>query len=222
MAMLMGSMFLLPVFMQELQGLPATDAELALLPRTIAMMFVSPLIGRYYNRTGPAPLIATGVVVFILGSWPLGHVTAFTTTGDLVVPLALTGAGLAFLFVPLATAALASIPRPLLADATGLNNFLRQIAGSIGLTVFATLFTRYAATAHAGLADQVSVLRPEVAGAARAAAAVVAREAAVIGFDRTFLLQAVMFLFLLPLLFFLRTPRGADSAPPATIHVAAE
>jgi DHA2 family multidrug resistance protein len=158
----------------------------------------------------------------MIGSWQLGHVTALTTTGDLVVPLALTGAGLAFLFVPLATAALASIPRPLLADATGLNNFLRQISGSIGLTVFATLFTRYAATARAGLADQVSALRPEVAGAARAAAAAVAREGTVIGFDRTFLLQAVMFLFLLPLLFFLRAPREAGSAPPAAIHAAAE
>ncbi len=222
MAMLMGSMFLLPVFMQELQGLPATDAGLALLPRTIAMMVVSPLIGRYYNRTGPAVLIATGVVLFMIGSWQLGHVTALTKTGDLVVPLALTGAGLAFLFVPLATAALASIPRPLLADATGLNNFQRQISGSIGLTVFATLFTRSAATARAGLADQVSALRPEVTGAARAAAAAVAREGTVIGFDRTFLLQAVMFLFLLPLLFFLRAPREAGSAPPAAIHAAAE
>ena len=79
--------------------------------------------------------------------------------------------------------------------------------------------TREAEGAVAALDE---MLRPEVAGAARAAAAVVAREAAVIAFDRTFLLQAVMFLFLLPLLFFLRTPRGADSAPPATIHVAAE
>ena len=222
MAMLMGSMFLLPVFMQELQGLPATNAGLALVPRTIAMMVVSPLVGRFYNRTGPAVLIAAGVLLFMIGSWQLGHVTALTSTGELVVPLALTGAGLAFLVVPLATAALASIPRSLLADATGLNNFLRQIAGSVGLTIFATLFTHYAATARAGLAAQVSALRPEVAGAARAAAAAVAREGAVIGFDRTFLLQAVMFLFLLPLLYFVRTPREQESAPPAAVHAVAE
>jgi len=222
MAMLMGSMFLLPVFMQELQGLPATEAGLALLPRTIAMMIVSPLIGRYYNRIGPAPIIGFGVVLFMVGSWQLGHVTALTSTGDLVVPLALTGAGLACLFVPLATAALAAIPRPLLADATGLNNFLRQVSGSIGLTVFATLFTRYAATARFGLAAQVSALRPALHGGAARAAAAVAREGTVIGFDRTFLLQAVMFLFLLPLLFFVRTPRDDRSAPPAALQVAAE
>jgi len=223
MAMLMGSMFLLPVFMQELQGLPATDAGLALLPRTIAMMIVSPLIGRFYNRIGPAPIIAVGVALFMVGSWQLGHVTALTSTGELVVPLALTGAGLACLFVPLATAALASIPRPLLADATGLNNFLRQVAGSVGLTIFATLFTRYAATARAGLAAQVSILRPEVHGNLRGAVIAVAREGTVIGFDRTFLLQAVMFLFLLPLLYFLRGSRAGGSAPPpAAVHVAAE
>jgi DHA2 family multidrug resistance protein len=223
MAMLMGSMFLLPVFMQELQGLPATDAGLALLPRPIAMMVVSPLIGRYYNRIGPASMIAFGVALFMIGSWQLGHVTAVTSTGELIVPLALTGAGLACLFVPLATAALASIPRALLADATGLNNFLRQVAGSVGLTIFATLFTNYAATARAGLASQVSVLRPEVHANLRGAAIAVAREGTVIGFDRTFLLQAVLFLFLLPLLYFLRAPREAASAsPPVAVHLAAE
>jgi DHA2 family multidrug resistance protein len=222
MGMLMGSMFLLPVFMQELQGLPATDSGLALLPRTLAMMIVSPLIGRYYNRIGPAVLIAFGVLLFVVGSWQLGRVTALTSTSDLVVPLALTGAGLACLFVPLATAALANIPRALLADATGLNNFLRQIAGSVGLTIFATLFTRYAASARAGLADQVSALRPELHTNLGAAATAVAREGAVIGFDRTFLLQALLFLFLLPLLYFLRTPRGPRTAAPATAHVAVE
>ena len=67
-AMLMGSMFLLPVFMQELQGLPATEAGLALLPRTIAMMVVSPLIGRSTTASDRRPSIALGVVLFMVGS----------------------------------------------------------------------------------------------------------------------------------------------------------
>jgi MFS transporter, DHA2 family, multidrug resistance protein len=216
-AMLMGSMFLLPVFMQELQHLPATDAGLALMPRTIAMMILSPIVGRLYNRVGPALLIGSGVPLFMLGSWQLGHVTSLTSTHELIVPLALTGGGIACLFVPLNTAALASIPRPLLADAAGLNTFLRQIGGSIGLTVFADLFTRYSAEARAALGAQVSPLRPELAGPLPAIAARVAREGAVIGFDRTFLLQASLFLFLLPLLYFLRS-RRADAAPAAALH----
>ena len=45
--------------------------------------------------------------------------------------------------MPLTTVALASIPRNKLADATGLNSLVRQIGGSLGLAVFATLMTRY-------------------------------------------------------------------------------
>jgi len=217
MAMLMGSMFLLPVFMQELQRLPATDAGLALIPRTIAMMILSPIVGRLYNRVGPALLIAFGVPLFMVGSWQLGHVTSLTSSEQLIVPLALTGGGIACLFVPLNTAALASIPRPLLADAAGLNTFLRQIGGSIGLTIFANMFTRYSTIARTALANQVSVLRPEAAGPLPAVAARVAREGTVIGFERTFLLQAVLFLFLLPLLYFLRSPRAPDGAPNAPV-----
>lgn len=49
-AMLMGSMFLLPIFMQELQGMSATQSGVALVPRTVVMMIAMPFVGRLYGR----------------------------------------------------------------------------------------------------------------------------------------------------------------------------
>jgi len=74
----------------------------------------------------------------------------------------------AFLFVPLTTAALSNIPRHELAGAAGVNSFVRQVGGSIGLSIFANLFTTYSRYAAGGLAQNVSVLRPEVAAGAGA------------------------------------------------------
>ena len=201
-AMLMGSMFLLPVFTQEMLGFTATQSGVVLLPRTIAMMIASPIVGKLYNSTKPSILVAAGMVMSAVGCWMQADITLQTSTSDLFWPLAISGVGFAFLFVPLTTAALSNVPGPQLAGAAGVNSFVRQVGGSIGLSVFATMFSRFGAEASASLAPSVTVLRPEIAAQAlspAAAAGQVALEGTVIGFDKMFLLQAIAFVVVLPL-----------------------
>ena len=64
--------------------------------------------------------------------------------------------------MPLTTVALASIPRAKLPDATGLNSLVRQIGGSLGLAVFATLMTRYPVQIKAAIGAHLTAGRPEV------------------------------------------------------------
>jgi DHA2 family multidrug resistance protein len=234
-AMLMGSMFLLPVFMQELLGFDATQAGTTLMPRTLAMMLVTPLIGRLYNRVPPALTIGFGAVLFVIGSYQLSHITLQSGSADIVVPLIVTGLGFACLFIPLTTAALTNVPRAQLADAAGLNSFVRQIGGSFGLTIFATLLTKLGKRATAAVSWHLSELRPDVVArlqqstaalqarglgpveakqtALRGLARNVAQQGLVLGFEKTFLLQGAAFLVVLPLLYFLRVNRGPRSAP---------
>ncbi len=228
-AMLMGSMFLLPVFTQEMMRYTATQSGVVLLPRTIAMMIASPFVGRLYNLIRPAWLVAFGLVMTALGCWMQADINLMTSTGDLLWPLAITGIGFAFLFVPLTTAALANVARHELAGAAGVNSFVRQVGGSIGLSIFANLFTTYSRDAAAGLAQNVTVLRPEVAAqAAMFKTGIMARgmdgdfagamsqkllagrtliQGTVLGFDKTFMLQTIAFIVILPLLLFLRVKR---------------
>nr|HEX4317749.1 DHA2 family efflux MFS transporter permease subunit [Kofleriaceae bacterium] len=232
--MLMGSMFLLPVFAQESLHYTATLSGIVLMPRTLAMMAVSPIVGRLYNKIQPAFIVAVGVLLFALGSFELSHITLETSSTEMIIPLVITGAAFACLFVPLTTAALSNIARHQMADAAGLNSFVRQIGGSIGLTIFATLFTNYATEAAHGLAAHVTALRPEVAGqlAAMKGAIVahagnpalanaivgshIGQQALVLSFDRVFLFQGLLFFGVLPLLYFLRVPRDPDAAP---VHI---
>lgn len=228
-AMLMGSMFLLPVFLQELLHYDATSSGIALMPRTLAMAMCVPFIGKLYARVPPAALVATGVGFFVVGSFELSHITLLSSVDDIFWPLVTTGVGFAFLFVPLTTVSLTNIPRAQLADASGLSSFIRQIGGSIGLTLFSTYLSNSTAEAKAGVASSLSSLRPEVlerfqqyvgAGMARgldvsgatgfaqqALSGVAALQATVLAFERTFALQAVAFLAVLPLLYFLRVSK---------------
>ncbi|HVK87689.1 MAG TPA: DHA2 family efflux MFS transporter permease subunit [Kofleriaceae bacterium] len=233
-AVLMGSMFLLPVFTQELMHYSATQSGVLLLPRTIAMMVATPIVGKLYNRVRPAWLVGFGMLSAALGCWMQADITLQTPTEHLLAPLAITGIGFAFLFVPLTTAALSNVPRDQLAAAAGVNSFIRQIGGSIGLSVVANLFSRYSASATAGLAANVTLLRPEVAAeAVHTKAALLARgmspdlatalmqksfagraaiQGTVMGFDKTFILQMITFLVVLPLLLFLRVRRDEKPA----------
>jgi DHA2 family multidrug resistance protein len=229
-AMLMGSMFLLPVFMEEVLGFDATQSGLTLMPRTVAMMLVTPFIGKLYNRIPPAVTVGLGAVLFVVGSYELSHITLQSGPADIIIPLIITGFGFACLFIPLTTAALTFVSRAELADGAGLNSFIRQIGGSFGLTIFATLLSNYSKRATASVSWNVTDLRADVVqrlqqmalgmqahgmgpldakqAALRAMAGRVAVQGTVIGFEKTFLVQGVAFIAVLPLLFFLRVGGG--------------
>jgi DHA2 family multidrug resistance protein len=235
-AMLMASMFLLPLFMQELLGFTATQSGFALMPRVLVMMAATPIVGRIYNHVSPRLLVGIGIVLVSLGSFNLGHVTLNTTSPGIVSAILIQGAGFSFLFVPLTTTALSRIPRTKLTDATGLNSLFRQIGGSVGLAVFATLLSRWQVHARHALGAHVTPENPLVAErlaqlqaglaarggfdptSAKAAALAalngqVTQQAAVLSFEKVFLLCGVLFLCVLPLLLFLKHDRRAGTKP---------
>ncbi len=235
-AILLASMFLLPVFMQELLGFTAMQSGLALMPRVLVMMLFTPLVGRLYGKVSARVLIAIGVVLIAWGAFLVSHVTLQTTSSGIVHAILVQGVGFSFLFVPLTTAALSNIPRTQLADATGLNSLLRQVGASVGLAVFATLLSRYGVQAKAALAAHVSLERPEVMGrlqalvagfqqqgfdpvsareaALRALDGTVMRQAMVISFERVLFLTGALMLFVLPLLLFLKVKKSRPSERP--------
>ncbi|HUL60151.1 MAG TPA: DHA2 family efflux MFS transporter permease subunit [Anaeromyxobacteraceae bacterium] len=240
-AILMSSMFLLPLFMQELLGFTAMQSGLALMPRVLVMMAVTPLVGRLYSRVSPRLLVAVGIVLIAWGSFDLGRITLATGRAGIVNPIMLQGVGFSFLFVPLTTAALSNVPRARLADATGLNSLLRQVGASMGLAVFATLLDRYGQVARAGIVPHLAADRPEVqarlaqlaAGfrgrgfdavgardaALRALDGIVTRQAMVISFEKVLMLTGFLFLAVLPLLYFLKVNR---QGPKEKVHVEME
>ena len=239
-AMLMANMFLLPIFMQELLGFTATQSGLNLMPRTLAMMVIVPIVGKLYNRVSPRLMIAFGVVTFAIGAFMMSHFTLETSPSGIFVSLVWQGIGFACLFVPLTTVALSKIPRDKLTDATGLNSLLRQVGGSIGLAVFATLLGRYATQARASLSAHVSpynlaamqrlaavqqglMARGLDAASAQAAApgalaGAVAQQAMVLSFEKVFLLAGILFLAILPLLFFLKVDRSEEKSASESGH----
>jgi MFS transporter, DHA2 family, multidrug resistance protein len=234
-AVMMSGMFLLPLFMQELLGFSATQSGMALMPRTLAMMVCMPIVGKIYNRFPPWSLAISGLVTMGYGQYMLGELTLQSTSMDVISAIVLQGVGMSLIMVPLQTVVLATIPRHHLPDATGLSSLVRQLGGSIGLAVFATLLSRNGVQIRASLSSYVVAERPVVLGrllqtqnafvarglptetarelSLRALSGTVAREAMVMAFEKLFVVGALAFVVVLPLLLLLRTPKGVSAAP---------
>ncbi|HWE30622.1 MAG TPA: DHA2 family efflux MFS transporter permease subunit [Polyangia bacterium] len=240
-AMLMAVTFILPVFMQTLLGYDAMQSGMALMPRSLIMFFVVPIVGRLYNKIQPRIVVAFGVLCFTVSTWFMSHYTLETSEQQLLIPLVIQGVGFACLWVPLATVALSTIDRRKMADATGLNSLVRQIGGSLGLAVFATLMTRYPIQIKAAIGAHLTAGRPELdqriaamtqlligkgydvesarQAAFRALGGAVSRQAMMMTFEKMFLMAGIAFLFVLPLLYFLKAPENRADAAKPEVHV---
>jgi MFS transporter, DHA2 family, multidrug resistance protein len=238
-AMLLSVTFLLPLFMQTMLGFTATQAGIAMMPRSLVMMVVMPIIGRIYNIVSPRIIIAFGIILFAYSAWLMGHYTLATSSSGVVHVLMIQGVAFSCLFIPLTTLALSSIPRHRLADATGLNSLLRQVGGSIGLAVFATLLTRYSTRMRGTMLPNINAGSDAVmqrlhgiggmlathggppggggmtgvasdAPSLRIVDMLVRQQASVLAFEKLFYLSGICFLCVLPLVFLLRAPENAE------------
>jgi MFS transporter, DHA2 family, multidrug resistance protein len=237
-AVLFTNMFFLPLFMEEMLGFSTLQAGITVIPRSLVMFLVTPIVGKLYNYVSPRIVVGFGVLVVAASTYLESHFTLATGASGIYFPLILQGLGFSCLFVPLITASLSTVTRRELTDATGLSSLVRQVGGSIGVAIFATVFERDGVRSQASLVAHLGATRSMVvarlamlqsglasrgAAAAHQAALAVLNlmsfgQASVLAFERNFLLQGLCFLLCLPLLWFLKAARVTPGAEPLVIE----
>ncbi|MEQ1505554.1 MAG: DHA2 family efflux MFS transporter permease subunit [Myxococcota bacterium] len=238
---LMGGMFMLPLFLQQLIGFNATQSGIVLVPGALATAVAMPICGRLSDKTDARVLSAFGLIVFAASMYMMSRLDSRAGASDLLVPQILRGIGMGFCFVPLSVAAMARIPRAQMGQATGLFNLTRQIGGSLGIAWLASLLDSYRQTHQSHLVGYVTpysdVVRQQIAatGAGLAARGIqgdpqalgarvmygrVMKASAELAFRDMFLMIVALFLISVPLLMFLRR-RDPATAPVAPGGMAA-
>ena len=225
-----GTLFLLPLFLQNLLGFTATQSGVAMIPRSVASAVAGPIGGRFYNRLGPRVMVFLGLALTGFGFYQFSHLTTQVGAWDLFWPQVWQGAGMGLLWMAMATAALAAIPKPRMTAATGLYNVVRQVLSSVGIAVAATEATAGTIRYHDLLAEHVTpyalgtrqALRELARGMQRAGAdpytaqqrAIgilnlrVERQAVMLAYNRVFVLTALLFAVSLPLVWLLKSRRA--------------
>src|SRR5580658_1563884 len=137
---LYGSTFIFPVFCQNLLGFTAAQTGLLLFPGGVATILMMPFVGNMLKKGIPAQFLsAGGFILFFIFCWMLYGSTLQSGTGDFWWPLIIRGVGMAILFVPLTTLAIADLRGPEIGQGTGLNNMMRQLGGSFGIAIMTTI-----------------------------------------------------------------------------------
>ena len=136
----------LPLFYQELLGYTAFTAGLVVGPRGIGSILGMPIIGWLGGKVDARYLLTFGFTLFGIMSLVLGNLTLDISPTSLLLPIVITGFALSFVFVPITTQAYGTLRNDQIGNASGIFNLLRNIGGSMGISVAQTLLTRRADT----------------------------------------------------------------------------
>jgi MFS transporter, DHA2 family, multidrug resistance protein len=235
---LFGTTVLIPQFLQVLMGYTAESAGKALSAGAVVLIFMMPVVGQLVSRVDARLLIATG---FCMTAAALYHMTSINLNIDFrtaaMYRIYQTG-GLAFLFIPISTLAYMGIPRHKSNQVAGMNNFMRNLGGSIGISMLGTFLTRLSQrhqvylSAHTSAGDPLFTQR--VAGltqtltdqgippneATAQAYSLISRtisgQAATLAYIDIISVMAVVVLCLAPLVLLMQRP--PKHAPPAAAH----
>ena len=236
---LYGSVFIFPVFAQNLLGFTAMQTGLILLPGSLATAVMMPVVGKLMQRGFPPQILnALGFISFFGFTYLLSHSTLASSKGDFFWPLILRGVGLGLLFVPLTTLALSGLKGKNIPQGAAMTNMMRQLGGSFGVALVATFIQYRSWTHRSRLLDHVSIYDPELRQRlAATTSGLMAKGATLFDAQRqaygaiegavmrqTFLLTymdafrvvGVFFLFCIPLLLLFK--RKAGPAAPVSLH----
>ncbi len=164
-AAIYGLVTLLPLFYQELLGYTALAAGWAVSPRGVGAILAMPMIGYLTAKIDNRWLIALGFSLFGITSLWFGRVNLEIGQWSFLWAIMLSGFGSGCVFVPLSTTAMAFLKNEEIGNATGLYNLLRNIGGSIGISVVNTIVSRHEQVHRNQLAASLTRGRIEVRGA---------------------------------------------------------
>ena len=193
-----GTFSLLPQYLQNVAGLDSFQSGLVLLPGSILMGVLGPVMGRIYDARGPKTLLVPGTIMIALAMFVYSTAGEGTPVWLLVAIQTVMSLGLAASFTPLFSASLGSLERRLYSHGSAALNTLQQVAGATGT---ALLISIYSSALHAGEAEGL---------APAAAAAPGARSA--------FLVAAFIALVPVALSFLIRKPADQEGAPAPVGH----
>ncbi len=137
----------IPLLLESLLGYTALQSGYAMIPRGLGALIAMPLAGRLVSKVPGRYLVAGGFLVFGASSLAMARLSLALSSADLFWPLFFSGVSIGFIFVPLNTIALGGLEPEKIGNASGIFNLMRNVGGSVGISLVTTFLAR-SAQAH--------------------------------------------------------------------------
>jgi EmrB/QacA subfamily drug resistance transporter len=165
-AVLFGSLFLVPFFFERVEGLSALSTGEILISQGLATAVGIAIAGKLYNRIGPRLLAVTGTALVAASMLGFTRLEATTSGADVQLWLILRGLGLGLVGQPLQTLAVSVVSNQQMAKASSLINSTKTVFGAVGVAAFTTYLTQQATTHAQDMAAGLLIRPPGGAAAA--------------------------------------------------------
>lgn len=230
---MMGGVFLMPIFLQNIQGMTALESGILLMPQSIAMALMMPISGKLMDKYGIGPIGLVGLVVMSVTTYQLHNLESNSTHEWINLILTIRGLGIGLCMMTLSTVGMNAVPRESIVYASPLSNVLRQVMSSFAIALLTVLMQQRQNFHMASISDNLNgemaasllsgitslYLQAGVdrdygtAGATSLLYGIMAKEALVRGIADTFLISAIPIVISIPLLYFLhKKPESAGEA----------
>jgi MFS transporter, DHA2 family, multidrug resistance protein len=153
--------FILPVFLVRVFHYTATQTGMFFIPGSLLTALLMPFIGKLMaSGKNPKALIFIGLVSIEVCAYMMTRFSPFSSTNEILMMLFVRGFALAFLFVPINSSILSQFKGAALGQVSGLLNLFRQLGGSAGIALVATLLAKNSYQNYTDLSAKVSMLNP--------------------------------------------------------------
>ncbi|OKS86718.1 DHA2 family efflux MFS transporter permease subunit [Mucilaginibacter polytrichastri] len=220
---LFTSIYLTPVVSQRILGFTPSQSGLLLLPGAVLAILGLIISGKLLQKgVSPVIIIFVGFCLFIYFNHRMSGLTLDTSANEIASALIFRALGLALLTVPLTALAVSSLPDKDIPQGASLNNMMRQLGGSFGISIFNTYLARRTASHRVDLITHITADNPEVTSrlagymqyfqskgsgvfdsrtkAFKLIDSIVVKQSTLLSFDDSFFLLGLIFAIALPLL----------------------
>lgn len=211
---LMGGMFLIPIFFQNIQHISAVDTGILLMPQAIAMALMMPVAGKLFDKFGAIPVGVVGLILASVPSYELYRLTADTSHSWINVVLIVRGLGLGLCMMPINTAGMNAVLPKQVGNASSLSNLIRQVAGSVAIAILTMIMQKRGVIHGSHMAESITLDNPaifQVSGSSpinlSTLGGLIQLESMTRGIADTFWIAALPLFLCIPLVFFFKKPK---------------
>lgn len=155
MAML-GSMILLPLYLQDVRGLSPLQTGLLVMPGGLAMGVLGPRVGRVFDAVGGRPLVIPGAAGIAVALIALTQLTATTPYAVVLGIHVLLMVCLAAVFTPVFSLGLGDLPMHLYSHGSSILGTAQQVSAAFGTALVVTVLSSRATALVQGGSDPLA------------------------------------------------------------------
>jgi DHA2 family multidrug resistance protein len=151
---------MIPQFLQNLLGYSALNSGLTQSPRGLGSIVGMLLVGYLSSRVDNRKLIGLGFAMVGISTLIMSNIDLEISKASIQLPYILSGFCTAIVFVPLTTTAMGMLRNAQIGNASGIYNLMRNLGGSVGISLTTTLVARSAQAHQATLVTHLTPYDP--------------------------------------------------------------